>query len=122
MSLLLERRRKIMPEEKKPLFAQKSQEELLLNNRREFLAREFAYATPEFVEYGKKFLPKRHHFMVLGDEIVYLSDDKLAVNEVFISEDPKMQITVTALLEDKYVYDPFGTEKLQLECNKAKFK
>lgn len=38
-----------MPEEKKPLFAQKSQEELLLNNRREFLAREFAYATPEFV-------------------------------------------------------------------------
>jgi hypothetical protein len=60
--------------------------------------------------------------MVLGDEIVYLSVDKLAVNEVFISEDPKMQITITALLEDKYVYDPFEPKKLQLECNKAKFK
>jgi hypothetical protein len=60
--------------------------------------------------------------MILGDEIVYLSDDKLEVNEVFISENPKMQITITALLEEKYVFDPFASEKLHLECNKAKFK
>jgi len=111
-----------MPEEKKPFFAQKSQEELLLANRREFLAKEFANSTPEFVEYGKKFLPKKHHFLVLGDEIVYLEDDKIAVNEVFISENPRMQITITALVEEKHVFNPFGTEKLQLVCNKAKFK
>ncbi|MDY0346005.1 MAG: hypothetical protein WCX85_01840 [Bacilli bacterium] len=111
-----------MPEEKKPLFTQKSPEELLLANRREFLSREFANSTPEFVEYGKKFLPKKHHFMILGDELIYLEDDKIAANEVFISDNPKMQITITELLEDKYVFDPFETKKLQLECNKAKFK
>lgn len=112
-----------MPEEKKPVFEQKSEEDKVLADRREFLKREFANTTPEFLEYGKmKLLAKKHHFMVKEDEIVYLADDKIAVNEVYKSESPSMQITITALVEEKFVFDPFGTEKLQLVCNKAKFK
>lgn len=111
---LLESWETIMPEEKK--------DTVLLANRREFLAREFANLTPEFVEYGKKFLPKKKHFMIIGDVLVYLSSEKLTVNEVYICDNPKMQITITKLLPEKYVFDPFGTDKLQLECHKAKFK
>jgi hypothetical protein len=112
-----------MPEEKKPILGQKSGEDKILADRREFLEREFANTTPEFLEYGKmKLLAKKHHFMVLGDEIIYLSVDKIAVNEVYKSEEPNLQITITVLLEEKYVFDPFGTDKLQLVCNKAKFK
>jgi hypothetical protein len=112
----------IMPEEKKLLFGQKKEDEKLLADRREFLAKEFSNTTPEFVEYGKKFLAKKYHFIVKGDEIVYLSEDKIAVNDVFKSDEAKMQITITGLVEEKHIFDPFGTEKLQLICNKAKFK
>jgi hypothetical protein len=112
-----------MPEEKKPIFPQKSEVDKVQADRHEFLAREFANITPEFMEYGKmKLLAKKHHFMIKDDEIIYLSDDKIAVNEVYKSEEPNMQITITALLEEKFVFDPFGTDKLQLVCNKAKFK
>lgn len=114
ISFLLESWESIMSEERK--------DTILLANRREFLAREFANLTPEFVEYGKKFLPKKKHFMIIGDVLVYLSNEKLVVNEVYICDNPKMQITITELLPEKYVFDPFGTDKLQLECLKAKFK
>ncbi|MCX5775381.1 MAG: hypothetical protein NTV44_03340, partial [Firmicutes bacterium] len=103
-------------------FGQKKEDEKLLADRRDFLAKEFANTTPEFTEYGKKFLAKKYHFIVKGDEIVYLAEDKLAVNDVYKSDELKMQITVTALLDEKFIFDPFGTEKLQLVCCKAKVK
>jgi len=111
-----------MPEEKKPLFAKKEKDDKLQANRTEFLNKEFANSSTDFVEYGKKFLAKHHYFMVMGDVIVYLPQEKIEVNDVFVSEEAKLQITVTALLPETYTFNPFGSDKLQLVCNKAKFK
>lgn len=104
-----------MPEEKKL-------NDKLLADRREFVIREFTNSTPEFVEYGKKFMAKKFHFMVDGDKIIYLPSDKIAVFDVYKSDEAKMQITITELLPDKFTFDPFGTDKLQLVLNIAKFK
>ena len=111
-----------MLDEKKPLFAKKEKDEKLQENRTEFLNREFANSSTDFVEYGKKFLPKHHYFMVMGDEIVYLPTEKIEINDVFVSDEAKLQITITSLLPETYTFNPFGSDKLQLVCNKAKFK
>ena len=91
-------------------------------DRREFLMKEFANTTPEFVEYGKKILAKKFHFMINGDKIIYLDRDKIAAFDVYKSDEAKMQITVTELLDEKFTFDPFKNESLQLVCNVAKFK
>lgn len=91
-------------------------------DRREFLMKEFANTTPEFVEYGKKFLAKKFHFLIKDDKIIYLERDKIAVFDVYKSDEAKMQITVTELLDEKFTFDPFKNESLQLVCNVAKFK
>lgn len=97
-------------------------EEKIQSDRREFVRKEFANQTPEFTEYGKRFLAKKYHFMVIGDTIAYLPGDKIETMDVFRCENPQMQITITALLAEKHLFDPFGNEKLQLQCNLARFK
>ncbi len=98
--------------------------EKILKDRAEYIVKEFENNTPEFVEYGKKFLAKKHHFMVLEaeHELVLLPEDTVNLNQVFVNAEANLQLTIVAVDTGAFLYDPWGKKELALECKKAKYK
>jgi hypothetical protein len=98
--------------------------EKIQKDRQDYIVKEFENNTPEFTEYGKKFLAKKHHFMVLEaeHELVLLPDDVVVINQVFVNPELNLQITITGLDVGTFHYDPWGKKELALECKKVKFK